>query len=298
MMAQLLPAGVMAALATPLDVDGRLDHAGLERLVKHVVAGGADGISPVGSTGEGARLSLAQRLDVVTGVRARGAPARPGGAGAPVLEAQSGLGELTALAEAGADAALVSLQSGYPVADDDVARFYETLADRGPLPVVMYNIPAYTGVRIPPDVVARLAKHPNVAGLKDSSRDMEYLQDVVFATSATSFRVFTGTDTLLVASLAAGAHGAIAASVNLVPALTTGIHRTFTAGDLAAARRNQERLFRVVIACRRGRPPAGWKAALAIAGICGARLVPPASALPAPAYDELARTLRDLGVVG
>jgi dihydrodipicolinate synthase/N-acetylneuraminate lyase len=178
-----------------------------------------------------------------------------------------------------------------------VLRFYEKLADRSDLPLVLYNIPAYTGVRIAPDVVARLAVHPNIAGIKDSSRDMEYQQGVVFASAGAPFRVYTGSDTLLLASLAAGAHGTIAASVNLVPELATGIHRAFTSGDLATARREQERLFRVVMACRSGPAPAGWKAALAIAGICEPHLAPPAGPLPAPMREDLARMLGELGVV-
>jgi 4-hydroxy-tetrahydrodipicolinate synthase len=296
MATQLLPAGVYAALATPIDAGGALDGAGLERLVARVVAGGADGISPVGSTGEGARLTREQRLDVVRRVRSLVPDDLPVIAGAPLFDIAGGLSELAALADAGADAALVSPQSGYQLFDNDVLRFFEGLAERSTLPLVLYNIPAYTGVRIATDVVGRLAEHPNVVGVKDSSRDMEYLQGVVFATSETAFRVFTGTDTLLAASLAAGADGTIAASVNVVPELAVAIHRAFTSGDLAAARREQGRLFRVVMACRRGPAPAGWKAALSAVGICEAYLAPPGSALPAPMRDELARALTDLGL--
>jgi 4-hydroxy-tetrahydrodipicolinate synthase len=297
MATQLLPAGVYAALATPFDAEGALDGAGLERLVAHVIAGGADGISPVGSTGEGARLTREQRLDVVRRVRSLVPDDRPVIAGAPLFDVAGGLAELAELADAGADAALVSPQSGYPLSDDDVLRFFDGLAERSPLPLVLYNIPAYTGVRIAIDVVGRLAEHRSVIGIKDSSRDMEYLQGVVFATSDASFGVFTGTDTLLAASLAAGADGEIAASVNLVPELATAVYRAFTSGDLATARREQARLFRVVTACRRGPAPAGWKAALSVAGICEGYLASPGSTLPDPMRDELARTLTELGVV-
>jgi len=296
--ARLLPAGVLAALATPLDVDGRLDRDGLQRLVEHVVTGGADGLSPVGSTGEGARLTRRQRVEVTTRVRALAPPPMPVVAGAPVRTAAEGLQELEALADAGASAALVSVQANYPLSDEDLERLYETLAERAPLPIVLYNIPAVTGIRIPPELVGRLASHPNVIGVKDSSRDVEYLQEVVFATAGADFRVFTGTDTLLVASLALGAHGAIAASVNLVPELAVGICRAFKSGDLQTARGLQERLARVVMACRRGHASAGWKAALAIAGICADHMAPPASALPEPLRVNLARVLVDLGVAG
>lgn len=296
---QALSGGVLAALATPLLEDGTLDHAGLDRLVAHVLAGGADGVSPVGSTGEGARLGRDERLDVVRRVRALVPAGTPVVAGAPLRSAADGVVEVTALAEAGADAVLVSILAGYALADEDVARFYEQLADRSPVPVLCYNIPAFTGIRIAARIVARLAAHPNIAGIKDSSRDMEYLQDVVSGTEGMPFAVFTGTDTLLLSSMVAGAHGSIAASVNLVPELGVAIRRKLLAGDLDGARREQYRLARIVAACRTGTSsPAGWKAALAIAGICNPYLAPPASALPEPQFGELKRALVDLGVAG
>jgi dihydrodipicolinate synthase/N-acetylneuraminate lyase len=265
--------------------------------VSHVVSGGAVGLSPAGSTGEGARLSCQERARVTAAVRELAPPAMPIVAGAPVANAAAGVAEIAALNDAGADAALVSVQAIYPLSDNDVSRLYETLAESSPVPIVLYNIPVYTGVRLPVELVARLARHPNVAGIKDSSRDMEYLQQVVTATADADFRVFTGTDTLLVASLALGVHGTIAASVNLVPELAVGICRAFAANDLAGARVLQKRLTRVVLACRRGPAPAGWKAALAIRGICGAALVPPGAALDESSRDELAAILTDLGVI-
>lgn len=291
------PAGVMAALATPVRPDGRLDEEGLRRLVGHVVAGGADGISPVGSTGEGARLTRRQRADVTAQVRSLVPAGMPVIAGAHGRTGDEALADLDALAGAGATAALVSVQACYPLPDNDIAALYTMLADRTPLPLLLYNIPAFTGLRLPPEIVRVLAAHPNVVGIKDSSRDVEYLQELVIGTAGTDFRVLTGTDTLLVASLALGAHGTIAGSVNLVPELSTGIHRAFRSGDLATARTLQERLVRIVAVCRQGHPPSGWKAALAAAGICGPDLVPPASPLPEPRRAELAAKLTDLGVL-
>lgn len=294
----LLPAGVLAALATPLDGMGRLDHEGLRRLVEHVLDGGVHGVSPVGSTGEGAHLSPQQRVDVTARVRQLVPEGLAVVAGAPVLDPTEGLRHLDDLAAAGADAALVSLQGVYPLADADVARVYETLAERSSLPIVLYNIPVYTRIRLAPSLVGRLAQHPNVLGIKDSSFDVEYLQEVVCATSREDFRVLTGAGTLLVASLGLGAHGMIAASMNLVPELGVGIHRAFTSGEEATARALQERLSKVITACRRDPAPAGWKAALSVAGICSDAMVAPASPLPEPAHSELARALTDLGVVG
>jgi 4-hydroxy-tetrahydrodipicolinate synthase len=284
-------AGVLTALVTPASENGAVDLGSLERLVSRVVAGGVHGISPVGSTGEGPKLSAAQRVAVVHRVRACAPAGMPVVPGVPVLTLDDAVAELGALAEAGASAALVSPPSYYPLADDAVLRLYQALADRSPLPLLLYNIPAFTKIRIAPETAAELAAHPRVAGMKDSSRDLEYQQQVLAACAGAEFSVFTGTDTLLVASLLAGARGTIAASANLVPDLTVAVYQAFAAGDIPGALALQGSLSAVVAACRRGEFPAGWKAALEIAGVCAAHPVLPGTPLPAAQRAVLAERL-------
>jgi len=284
-------AGVMVALATPVEESGAVDTGGLERLVERVIAGGVDGISPAGSTGEGPKLTREQRVWLARRVRGLAPASMPVIPGVPVITIPDARCELDALSEAGASAALVSAPSYYPISDAAVLRLYQTLADLSPLPLVLYNIPVFTKVRIAPEVAAELAAHPNVTGIKDSSRDMEYQQQLISACAGPEFSVLTGTDSLLVASLVVGARGTIAASANLAPELAVGIYRAFTAGDSAMAVRLQQQLSDVVAACRRGELPAGWKAALEIAGVCRAHLVPPGSPLSADQRDELAALL-------
>lgn len=284
-------AGVLVALMTPVDEHGTVDAAATERLVKRVLDGGVSGISPVGSTGEGPRLTSAERVSFTARVRALAPPGLPVVPGVPAVNPADTLAELEELAEAGASAALVSPPSYYPLPDEAVRRLYEGLADRSPLPLLLYNIPVFTKVRIAPEVAAALAAHPNVIGMKDSSRDLEYQQQVIGACAGDGFRVFTGTDTLLVASLVIGAAGAVVGSANLTPELPVGICQAFSSGDVEGARRLQEQLVRVVAACRRYPFPAGWKTALEIAGVCAAHPVPPGDVLSAAQRAELAAEL-------
>lgn len=292
-----LPGGAAVALATPVDQTGRLDHTGLGRLVSHVLAGGVSMVCPVGSTGEGARLGTQRRIEVTAAVRNLVPDGVAVVAGMPASDLDSALAELTALGEAGATAALVSPPSYFPMTDDEVRRFYERLASETPLPILLYNIPQFTTVVLAPSVVGALAAHPAIVGIKDSSRAMEYLLAVIDATaSAANFRVFTGSDTLLVASLVSGADGTIAASMNISPALGVRICRSVAEGDLDQARSLQRRLTALVKACRSATPPAGWKAALEIIGVCGRDLVGPASPLSAQDHAALAEELATLGI--
>jgi 4-hydroxy-tetrahydrodipicolinate synthase len=288
----------MVALATPLDANGQLDEDGLARLVERVVAAGIDGISPNGSTGEGARLGRERRIAVTTQVRKLAPDGMPVISGVPLTTLDEGRAELDYLAELGATAALVAPPSYYPLPDESVLRLYEALAHDAPLPLLLYNIPVFTKVRLAPHVVGRLAGHPAIAGIKDSSRDMEYQQELIAATAGAEFAVLTGADTLLVASLTVGAAGSISAGANLVPELPVGIQRAFLAGDVRTATELQRRLARIVAACRAGEPPAGWKAALAVAGVCGPDLAAPAAALPAEQRAALESRLATEGVIG
>ncbi|HZB31181.1 MAG TPA: dihydrodipicolinate synthase family protein [Streptosporangiaceae bacterium] len=310
-----LPGGAAVALATPLDERGELDHAGLERLVRRVLSGGVSMVCPTGSTGEGARLGPRRRAEVAAAVRGLVPAEVPVVAGLPATDTESVLTELAGLAATGVTAALVSPPSYFPMPGDEVLRFYEELAAATPLPIVLYNIPQFTKVTIPPPVVGDLAAHPAIAGIKDSGRDMEYLLAVLEATSggtgspgstgspvsptnpAADFTVLTGTDTLLMAGLLSGADGTIAASANLVPELGAEICRSVASGDLDRALRAQRRLTDVVLACRRGTPPAGWKSALEIAGICDRRLAGRAAPLSGQDHAALADHLARLGVV-
>jgi 4-hydroxy-tetrahydrodipicolinate synthase len=289
--------GMMVALATPLDERGDVDVDGLERILDRVVAAGVTGVCPTGSTGEGARLGRERRLAVLEAVRAR-VPDTVHVIPAPAPQtADDAVEEVAAFAAAGADAALVPPPAYYPLGADGVARWFETVADRAEVPVVLYNIPIFTKVAIPPAVVGRLAAHPNVAGIKDSSRDQEGFVSMVYAAAGQEFALLTGTDTLLVASLVMGANGAIAASANVAPQLGAWVHRAVAEGDLEAANGLQRRLHDLVVSCRRGEFPAGWKAALELLGLCSSRLAAPATGLDDAERAQLGEELRAQGLL-
>lgn len=291
--------GVLAALVTPLDEQGRLDHAALERILDHILAAPVSGISPSGSTGEGPLLPRSLRTELVAAVVRRvpaGAAVIPG---AVTVTAEDVDADLAAYQDAGATAVLVGPPFYFPLDADGVRRFYEELADRSRLPLVLYNIPAMTKVIIPPAVVRQLADHPMIIGMKDSSRDMEYFASVLDATAGVeSFFVLTGTDTLLAASVAMGGGGTIAASVNLVPELACEIYAATRKGDFESARRRQVDLTAVVAACRRAGTPVAWKAALSCLGLCSARPAAPLSPLGTDVLERLRVELVSLGIRG
>lgn len=288
--------GVHVALATPVLPGGELDDVGRDRLLARVVDGGVDAICPTGSTGEGARLTRGQRVEICRRVRAAVGPDRlvlPGVSAMTVVDAVAEVGEL---ADAGANAVLLTPPSYYPMPSNGVVAWYRAVSSAASLPIVLYNIPSMTKIMMAPAAVAELADLPGVIGLKDSSRNFEFLESTLYATAGADFAVLTGSDTMLFASLLVGAAGTIAASANLVPHLGREIYDATLAGDHGRARRIQQQLHDLVMACRVGPPPAGWKAALAWAGICAPDPVPPAVGLTDAEREALADRLGELGV--
>src|SRR4030088_2924427 len=205
-------------MASPLKEDGSADEAGVERLVEHVLSGGVHGLLPLGSTGEGASLDETARRKILARTvkaAAGGVPVMCGVAQTHLTAAQD---EVEAAARLEADAVLVAPPFYYPADQGTVLEFSRPLAGRNSLPILLYNIPQFTKVVAEPATVATLAREGTIAGIKASSRDFEYFESVRIATrDLPKFRVFTGSDTMLLASLAVGGDGTICGAANVAP---------------------------------------------------------------------------------
>ena len=290
---------MIVALLTPVDWVGRVDHGALRQLVERVVAGGVTGVSPLGSTGEGYSLGLEQRLAVVDTVAAAVPAGMPVIAGVFAHNHEQAVAEIAAYADHGGTAVLAAPPGYYPLEAGEQEAYFSQVADAAALPLVLYNIPVFTKVRIAPSAAVALASHPRVAGSKDSGRDLGYtaeLLDAVAAAGVTAgFSVLTGTDSMLVSSMLAGARGAICASANLVPELVLATYDAVRAGRLDDALSHEARLRAVNKACAVGAIPAAFKAAVASTGIGEPWLVPPRLALTDAQTATLIERLAALG---
>jgi 4-hydroxy-tetrahydrodipicolinate synthase len=268
--------GVLVALATPLNEDGHVDVPGVQRLVEHVIAGGVHGLVPLGSTGETASLDEASRRMQLRAVVNSAAGRVPVICGVAQSHLASARAEVEAAAELGADAALVAPPFYYPTDQPGVLAFYRELAEKATLPILLYNIPQFTKVVAAPATVAALAREGVIQGIKDSSRDFEYFEEVCIATrDLPAFRVFTGSDTMLLASLVVGGAGTICGAGNVAPSWVLRIFDQYRAGDVEAARASQDRLFELVSAVRVGLFPLAIKSALRMLGVCEPWSAPP-----------------------
>ena len=226
--------GTGVPLVTPFDEDGELDAERLRDLVAWVEDGGVDFIVPCGSNSEAELMGVEERARVVeTVVESADVPV-VAGTGHPGL--QETLRQTELAADAGADGALVVTPFYYHHDDEALEAYYREVADESPIPVYLYSVPAYTGVKLSPEVVGRLASHDNVAGMKDSSGDIETLQRERRLTDEEEFDLFVGSGSVYAHALASGADGGILGLANVAPERANEIFQLHQAGKDAEAR--------------------------------------------------------------
>jgi 4-hydroxy-tetrahydrodipicolinate synthase len=218
-------AGTLPALVTPLRSPGELDLTSFAGLARDAVEAGAAGVVVAGSTGEGTLLSPADRRALTAAAVDTGVPVIAGASGATLDDL---LADTERLAGTGADAVLVLAPSYQPLAPDELVDVHLAVADRCPVPTVAYHIPQFTGSALTPEVIRRLAEHPNVVAIKDSSPDAERRTALIRAAGA-RLALFVGHAPTIAQALRDGAAGSITAIANLrlrqVLALTDAVAR-------------------------------------------------------------------------
>jgi dihydrodipicolinate synthase/N-acetylneuraminate lyase len=217
-MAHSIQGGLIPPILSPLLPDDTVDEKSLHHLVEHILGGGATGIFVLGSTGEGALLSLNQRRTIVRSaveaVRDRG-PLLVGIEECSVRK----VGEvMAALNLPGVDAFVVTLPF-YGVFSDAGMQisFFKAIADEAPCPLVLYNIPDAVRAVVEPETLYELSCHPNIIGVKDSFGDMARFQRLLRLCGQSDFIIFQGAQRVAGLSMLAGADGLVPGLGNLVP---------------------------------------------------------------------------------
>ena len=291
--------GVLAPVITNFHEKSEdLDVAAFTRNVHALVSAGLHGIVVCGSTGEAALLSDDERRVLLDA--ARGATPRDRmlimGAGAE--STRQTLKRCTDAKAAGADAVLVVAPHYYSNAMtiEALRVHYRAVADKSPLPVILYNIPKYMHFALPPELVSELARHPNVIGIKDSSGDITMLKGFLAAQSD-AFTVITGNGGTFAAALQAGARGGILAVADFAPALCLQVYDAHMNGDLSLSNELQVALkpLAAVIVAELGVP--GVKTASDVVGLGGGPVRRPLVDLDEAAEQRVRELLAGVVVV-
>jgi 4-hydroxy-tetrahydrodipicolinate synthase len=259
--------GIIPPVATPMQSDESLDLPRLRWYLDRLIAAGVHGVFVLGTNSEFYALDENEKQQVIATAVAHVNRRVPIFAGTGAETTREAI-RLTKMAEReGANGVSVITPYFVNPSQQEIVDHYRRIAESTSLPVLLYNNPSMTGgVRLEVDSVGRLANITNIAGIKDSSGDLqntnEYLRVV-----PDSFAVLQGRDTIILPSLLFGARGAVPASANIAPAVCVEIYEAFQRGDQTAAMAAQLRLNPLRLSLTLGTAPGGVKAALALMGL-------------------------------
>ena len=290
--------GVFPPIPTPFTTDAAVDHVALRSNVDRWIRTRLAGLVVLGSNGEAPLLEDEDAEAIIDTVRQRVPRDRPLIAGVGRESTAATMAAARRAASLGVTAVLVRTPSFYKnvMTTDAFVRHYTAVADASPVPVLLYNVTVYTGVNLQPDAVERLARHPNIIGMKESNSDVVQLSETI-ARTPDDFIVLCGSLPTLYASLSAGAAGAVLGPATVVPDLCVDIF------DLVARHRHAEALAlqrRIVPLARllgAQHGVAGLKYALDQIGYVGGPTRPPLGSVPLDAQTQIREQLTALGCV-
>lgn len=279
--------GSIPALVTPFK-NGAVDKKAFAQLVERQIAAGSAALVPVGTTGETSTLSTEEHKEVVSLCVEVAAGRVPVIAGAGSNSTDEAIDLVAHAKSAGADAALVVCPYYNNPNQDGLFAHFRTINDAVALPVILYNVPGRTVVDLKPETVARLARLPNIVGIKDATGDMERVsQHAALIGEGEQFVQLSGDDPSALGHLAMGGAGCISVTANVMPEACASMHRAFHTGDLAEARAIERRLIALHKAMFCSPSPGPAKYALHRLGLCEADVRLPLTAPDAAAREQI-----------
>lgn len=288
--------GIIPAMVTPFNEDETLNTDALRRLTQHLIAGGVHGLFPTGSQGEFYALTAGERQHIweVVLEEANGRVPVYAGTGAVTTREVIALNRLAE--RAGIQAVSVLTPYFIDPTQEELYHHYCAIAEATSLPVILYNNPGRTGgLTLSAELVARLACHPNIMGIKDSSGDFSLTMTYLSSTPE-DFAVLLGRDTLIFAGLVHGARGAITATANVAPRVGAEIYDAFIAGDSPRALAAQEQLAPLRQAFSLGTFPVVIKEALTMIGIPAGPARSPVTPMTPDRRAKLRNVLLGMGI--
>lgn len=237
--------GSYVALVTPFHADGSVNFDKLKELVNWQIAQGTDGIVALGTTGESSTMTHEEDDEVARCVieTVNGRIPVICGAGSNCTKTQ--LEKSRRYCEMGADGLLLITPYYNKANDEGMYRHFATVADAVDAPIILYNVPGRTGCSISPACCARLAAHPNIAGIKEASGNIGYTARIAHLVGE-DFCMFSGNDDMIVPIMSLGGCGVISVLANVCPAQTHELVASFAAGDVAHARALQLRYLDLI----------------------------------------------------
>jgi 4-hydroxy-tetrahydrodipicolinate synthase len=254
--------GVIAAVATPVDANGRLNVQTFERLIDRLIESGVDGVCLGGATSEYPSVAVDDRKAAIDAAAPRVPRDRTFlvAIGAPTLRQVVDLGHFAQ--RAGCRAVLLPMPMFFRYQQDDLRAFAVEASRALAAPVLLYDLPEFTNPLEPDTVIRLLNDEPFITGIKDSSGTREHLSAYADARHGRDWTLLVGHDELLFEGLSAGWNGTVSGIACFCPELPVAIYRSHASGDVARARALQTLLDEVIV--QLGALPAPWGVRVAL----------------------------------
>lgn len=265
--------GIIPPVITPLINNNELDVKGLENLIEHLISGGVHGLFLLGTNGEAPSLSYKLRKDLIKRACKLVNHRVPVLVGITDTSFEGSIEIAEYSKEVGVDAVVVAPPYYFPVSQEEMIDYLESLAPALPLPFLMYNMPSCTKLHLSVDTVKR-AKELGAIGIKDSSGDMTYMYSLIeeFKDSP-DFSIITGTELFLPETIMQGGHGAVAGGANFFPRLFVDLYEASLLKDLTKIAELREIVIKIYntiysVGKYTSRYTKGTKCALSVMGVC------------------------------
>ena len=281
--------GTATALITPFTRDG-VDFESLDRILDDQLAGGVDAVVVLGTTGEPATMTMAEKRAVIEFAvkKLKGKLPVIVGTGANSTAAAV---EMSVTAESlGADALLLVTPYYNKATQKGLIAHFTAVADAVHTPIICYNVPGRTGVNMLPATFAELAEHPNIAAIKEASGNMEQIEEAIRLAGDKAV-VYSGDDGITVPVMAMGGMGVISVVSNAAPRFTSEMTSAFFSGDLKRAAKMQLEMLPFVRAMFCEVNPIPVKKAMQLRGLCNGILRLPLTEMTAENAAKLEKLM-------
>ena len=287
--------GCGTALVTPFK-GNRVDYDALESLIDWQIDSGVDALVVLGTTGEPSTLSGSERNAVVECAAARCGGRVPLIVGTGANDTRKAVALSVEAQRLGADALLVVTPYYNKASREGLIAHYLAVADSVELPIILYNVPGRTGLNLAPEVVAELAKHPNLCAVKEASGNLKQMTELA-QVCGEGVAVYCGNDDQVVPAMALGARGVISVAANVIPAPMHALAADWLRGETRRSLEAQMRLLPLIDALFSEVNPIPVKAALAMMGRIENTLRLPLCPLAEDKQARLREVMEGLGVL-
>jgi 4-hydroxy-tetrahydrodipicolinate synthase len=287
--------GTGVALVTPFKSDLSIDFDGLEKLVNHVIDGGVEYLVVLGTTGEAATLSREEKKQVLAHVKKVNAGRSTLVYGWGGNNTQALLEELQEIDTEGVSALLSASPYYNKPSQEGIYQHYKSLAEKSPLPIILYNVPGRTASNLTAATTLRLARDfENIVAIKEASADMIQVMQII-KDKPKDFMVISGEDALTYPMITCGGVGVISVVANAYPKIYSDMVRAALKGDLEKGKELHYRLYDYIPLLFAEGNPAGVKSALQQMGICEDNLRLPLVKVSSGLHEKIGKAQKAIG---